>query len=243
GYFCQLKLFDVATAKERATIPVSGNFSLPFFPLVFTADSRTLMTARWICDKEGKKVRVSVQHWDLATGKEVATFWTPVNPGGNHRAAGHVAGIRFAALSADGKTVAWGGTEGGEEKNITGTAHVWEVGSLATSPPEIPKEAAEQKKDVEQLRLTGHKGQVWSVSVSADGKRLLTSSSDKTLRLWDTDTGKCLCVFEGHTGRIVGAALSPDGRRVLSGSGDRTVRLWDATTGKELQQMTGHTGE
>src|SRR5205807_2655503 len=90
GYFCQLKLFDVATAKERATIPVSGNFSLPFFPLVFTPDSRTLKTARWISDKDGKKVRVTVQHWDLATGREVATFWTPVNPGGNHRSAGHV---------------------------------------------------------------------------------------------------------------------------------------------------------
>src|SRR2546423_5358735 len=139
GYFCQLKLFDVATAKERATIPVSGNFSLPFFPLVFTADSRTLKTARWISDKEGKKVRVTVEHWDLATGKEVATFWTPVNPGGNHRAAGHVAGIRFAALSADGKIVAWGGAEGKEEP-LTGTAHVWEVEWLSTSPPELPKE-------------------------------------------------------------------------------------------------------
>src|SRR5207249_2759583 len=123
----------------------------------------------------GKKVRVSVQHWDLATGKEVATFWTPVNPGGNHKAAGHVAGIRFAALSADGKTVAWGGAEG-DKDNPTGTAHVWEVGSLTTSSPEIPNEAAEQKKDAEPLVLTAHKGEVWSevwsISVSADGKRL-----------------------------------------------------------------------
>jgi internalin A len=244
GYFCQFKLWDVATAKERATIPISGNFSLPFFPLVFTADSRTLMTARWISDKEGKKVRVRVQHWDLATGKEVATFWTPVNPGGNHRAAGHVAGIRFAALSADGKTVAWGGAEGPKEENFTGTAHVWEVGSLAASPPEIPKEAAEQKKD-EPLVLTAHKGDVWSdvwsVSVSADGKRLLTCSQyDKTLRLWDTDTGKQLRVFEGHTDGVIWAELSPDGKRVLSGSADKTVRLWDADTGKELRKMTGH---
>jgi osmotically-inducible protein OsmY len=41
-----------------------------------------------------------------------------------------------------------------------------------------------------ELRLTGHAGEVWSVSVSSDGKRLLTSSFDKTLRLWDADTGK-----------------------------------------------------
>src|SRR6266513_2701951 len=35
------------------------------------------------------------------------------------------------ALTADGKTVAWGGAEE-KDKKITGTAHVWEVGSLAT---------------------------------------------------------------------------------------------------------------
>src|SRR5207302_8952302 len=92
-----------------------------------------------------------------------------------------------------------------------------------------------------ELILTGHKGPVRRVCVSADGKRVLTSSEDKTLRLWDAYTGKQLRVFAGHTARVIGAALSPDGQRVLSGSDDKTVRLWDATTGKELQKMTGHT--
>ena len=80
-----------------------------------------------------------------------------------------------------------------------------------------------------------------TVCASADGKRLLTSNSDHTLRLWDADTGKELRVFEGHTNIVLAAALSPDGKRVLSGSADTTVRLWDADTGKELRQMTGHT--
>jgi WD40 repeat protein len=94
-----------------------------------------------------------------------------------------------------------------------------------------------------ELRLTGHTGAVWSVCVSPDGKRVLTSGADKTLRLWDGHTGKQLRVFEGHTDQIYSAALSPDGKRVLSGSVDNTVRLWDATTGKELQKMTGHAGK
>jgi uncharacterized protein (TIGR03067 family) len=47
--------------------------------------------------------------------------------------------IYFTALSADGKTVAWGGAEE-KDKKVTGTAHVWEVGSLATSAPELPME-------------------------------------------------------------------------------------------------------
>jgi WD40 repeat protein len=92
-----------------------------------------------------------------------------------------------------------------------------------------------------ELRLTGHTGTVWSVCVSADGERVLTSGDDKTLRLWDAYTGKQLRVFTGHSDHVYGAALSPDGKRVLSSSGDKTVRLWDVSTGKQLLTMTGHT--
>jgi WD40 repeat protein len=98
----------------------------------------------------------------------------------------------------------------------------------------------EDKVYGEPLCLTGHTSYVCRVVVSADGKRVLTSSDDKTLRLWDADTGEQLRVFEGHTGSVGGAALSPDGKYVLSGSHDRTVRLWDAATGRELRRMTGH---
>ena len=56
--------------------------------------------------------------------------------------------------------------------------------------------AAVENKLYPELRLTGHTGQVRSVCVSADGKRLLTSSYDKTMRLWDTATGKQLLVFD-----------------------------------------------
>ena len=73
-----------------------------------------------------------------------------------------------------------------------------------------------------ELILTGASVTVsGSVSVSADGKRVLTNDG-KTLRLWDAYTGKCLRVFEGHTDGVIGAALSPDGKRVLSAGGGGT---------------------
>jgi WD40 repeat protein len=97
--------------------------------------------------------------------------------------------------------------------------------------------AIEDRLYVEERRLIGHTGHVWSISISADSKRLLTSSTDKTLRLWDADTGRCRIVFEGHTDRILSAAISQDGTQVLSGSNDGTIRLWDATTGKEIRRM------
>ena len=64
---------------------------------------------------------------------------------------------------------------------------------------------------------------------------------DKTLRLWDLETGKEIRKFEGHEG-VVHGVFSSDGRRVLSTSSDQTVRLWDTESGKELHRFLGHTG-
>jgi hypothetical protein len=60
-----------------------------------------------------------------------------------------------------------------------------------------------------ELILRGHTSSCRCICVSADGKRLLTGSGDRTLQLWDADTGKSLRVFKGHTDCVNGAALSP----------------------------------
>lgn len=119
--------------------------------------------------------------------------------------------------------------------------------ATASRDPEVRRRAKEIIGVIEnnlygmELCLTGNANSLWSISVSADGKRLLTSCADATLSLWDTDNGRLLRVFTGHKECVVAAALSPDGKLALSGSGDKTVRLWDADTGKELLRMTGHT--
>ena len=76
-----------------------------------------MIAAIWSVHEKEKEGGLSVRHWDLATGKARATFWAPFNYGSNN------AGFFFAALSADGKTVAWGGVEEQDGKS-TGTAHV-----------------------------------------------------------------------------------------------------------------------
>jgi predicted Zn finger-like uncharacterized protein len=86
----------------------------------------------------------------------------------------------------------------------------------------------------------GHTKDVRSVFLSADGRRAISGSWDKTLRLWNVDTGECLQTFSGHTDSVRSVCLTPDGLRALSWSWDKTLRLWDTDTGECLQTLLGH---
>jgi WD40 repeat protein len=63
------------------------------------------------------------------------------------------------------------------------------------------------------------------VAIHADGRRLVTGSDDKTVRVWDLDTGACLRTLKGHLDSVRSVALHADGLRVVTGSWDKTVRV------------------
>ncbi|NJP08683.1 MAG: WD40 repeat domain-containing protein [Leptolyngbyaceae cyanobacterium RU_5_1] len=63
---------------------------------------------------------------------------------------------------------------------------------------------------------------------------LVSGSSDRTVKLWNVDTGECLQTLEGHTRRVWSVAFSPDGQILASGSEDETIRLWAIATGRCL---------
>jgi|GEM_PF-3990325 len=79
-----------------------------------------------------------------------------------------------------------------------------------------------------------HGAAVLSVAFSPDGKRALSASYDRTLKLWDVESGKEVATWWGHAAWVSSVAFSPDGKRALSGSEDFTLKLWDVESGKPL---------
>ncbi len=87
-----------------------------------------------------------------------------------------------------------------------------------------------------------HKAQILVYAFSADEKRALSSGEEKSVKLWDLETGHCLRELEGHTGEVEVLKWSPSQRYALSGSTDETLRLWDVEAGRCIHVLKGHTG-
>jgi len=75
--------------------------------------------------------------------------------------------------------------------------------------------------------LHGHNGFVSDVVISSDGQFALSASWDKTLRLWDLNTGLTTCRFVGHEKDVLSVSFSADNRQIVSGSRDKTIKLWN----------------
>lgn len=80
--------------------------------------------------------------------------------------------------------------------------------------------------------FVGHANTCNSASFSADGRMVVTASSDKTIKVWDIDDGKEIRTIDGHGSLVMSAKFSPDGKRIASGSYDKSVKLWDVSTGE-----------
>ncbi len=67
---------------------------------------------------------------------------------------------------------------------------------------------------------------VTGLAFSSDDARLVSASSDRTLRFWSVEAGAPLVTLRGHSDGVTCVAFDPDDGSVLSGSADETVRLW-----------------
>ena len=74
------------------------------------------------------------------------------------------------------------------------------------------------------------------VAFSPDSRCLASGSMDRTINLWDVETGECIDTLNGHEGWVTCVAFSPNYQFLASGSTDYTVKLW--TVGSKNNPIT-----
>jgi len=156
-----------------------------------------------VIDPQGKQIAT-------ATGDGHVTIWNARSGTQIRRVKGHTDAVYGVAFSPDGKLLAsaGGSTNGGDT-----TCRLWRSDDLT-----------------KVAEFAGHSRQVYGVAFSPDGKLLATSSSDKTIRLWDVTTRE-FRTLQGHTSDVYRCRFSPDGKRIATASQDGSVRIWSVHAG------------
>lgn len=83
--------------------------------------------------------------------------------------------------------------------------------------------------------ISGHTECVSNIAVLLDG-RIVSSSWDKTLKLWTSDSSVPVQTFNGHTGWVRCVAVLPNGR-IVSGSDDGTLKFWSLDSSTPVQTI------
>jgi WD40 repeat protein len=108
-------------------------------------------------------------------------------------------------------------------------------------------EAKEETREYEPPRgvtlmrtLEGHQDVIWSIAFNPDGRTIASGNSDKTINLWEVDTGNLARTLKGHLNAVISLSFDPTGTTLASGSRDNTLKLWDVGTGQRLRTLKAH---
>jgi WD40 repeat protein/serine/threonine protein kinase len=240
GGLLKARIFDVGTGRQLRTLEGYANVGQQ----VFSQDGKMLAAA-------GANNTVKV--WDVTTGKEL------------HTLTGHTRLVVSVAFSPDGHWIA-SGAQGGEVRvweaqsgrevltlravSPYGVAHIAfspdgkRLVSFGTSLNLGVLNVWDAANGRALLSIASHVGEIKRVTglaFSPHGNCLAIAFLDKTVSLWDAQTGKEILALEGPTHRSPSMAFSPDGERLAVASADLMVRVWDVRTGLEIIALRGHT--
>jgi WD40 repeat protein/beta-lactamase regulating signal transducer with metallopeptidase domain len=123
----------------------------------------------------------------------------------------------------------------GDERLVTAgddyTISVWNISD------------SRQERYMRHVRWPGtYDSAIRGMDVSPDGKHIVSSSFDDTVRVWETGTGREVYRLpsHGHYGGHREVRFTPDSKRFASWGNDMRVYVWDVATGKAVNEFLAH---
>ena len=176
---------------------------------------------------------------------------------------GHTAEVTAIAFSPDNLLLATGDLKGnvllwnietreiirklkGHTRKITAIDFLKDGARLVTSSIDnsVGQWDVSTGKEIEQLVLK-HPDSVIAMQVVSGLDQVVTSCTDKYIRIWDADKAEVIHTFSTLEGGVYSLSMSADGRRLIAAdSKNRTVRFWDVGANREVlkPQTNGQLG-
>lgn len=88
--------------------------------------------------------------------------------------------------------------------------------------------------------MEGHRANISDIVLSNDEKRIASASQDRSIRVWDAQSGSCIAIYNGHDEIIESIAFSADGRFLLSLDPKGNSKVWDTNSEVQLAKVESH---
>jgi WD40 repeat protein len=136
----------------------------------------------------------------------------------------HADPVTALAASHDGKRLAVASGAPGQR----GEVHLYNV----PSPLPMPADLKAYKS------IAAHTDVVHAMNFGGDGKLLATCSYDRTVKLWNAESGGEVSTLRDHSDAVYDVTFSPDGKLLASGAADRAVKVWEVVSGRRLYTLS-----
>ncbi|QHO20022.1 hypothetical protein HN51_062533 [Arachis hypogaea] len=92
-----------------------------------------------------------------------------------------------------------------------------------------------------KYRLNAHEGGCAAILFEYNSSRLITGGQDRSVKVWDTNTGTVSSNLHGCLGSVLDLTITHDNRSVIAASSSNNLYVWDLNSGRVRHTLTGHT--